>query len=943
MNGQGTSGARRTAIFSLGSGCGLRARLAVSVMLAAVSGSGVSSAQGQQPPPAPTMATCERLLKNGEVDRGVPCLRVVLRAQAEAADDGRTLKDYRGWAEAFLGARDVATAISLYEEGLATRAAARAQTVQDDPAGKAGATDQALSRSPASPRARAAAELGLLHLSYSYHLLRRTPDKAKALSHARTALALLERTIGRGAYETVHARDNLATLLTDSGAVAPGLNLAETNFDIALRALGEDEPLTWRVSNNFAEALRSIGRPEAAIPIDRTLLKKRVAHYGEGSIQALVSASNLALSYLALGDQQQALKYFRAQGYYGEKLGDRTSEHVAQAKAWISYTNILFSPDPQLRPQELEALAALKDWNGAPDLLRVKAAQLAAIQYEKQGKARQGLALRQAAYEMSAASFAEHDPTTFDALLGVAQAQVRNQETAKALEVFGTLDRQLYDWTLREVGTAGNRYIAETTRVLADNFLYEFGRFALQEETARPAFADALSRWKTMESGERRRLRLVVDNLPEDVKPQAYEVIRLMGRQQEVLSERRTAAERSGDAALVATLQEKSDALSARLKALPVPMATPLSDQIDETLASQDAVLNFSVITRRQGARSSSEAITDQRLLAVVRRKGKAETVVDLGDFRDLQAHLIATSVEGSLAKDMYAVLFGKLSGQLEGVERLFIVPDASLFGVPFAAFQDASGKPLDELYEVHLLTREDALPTAVRRDRLASGGKAVLAGGLDFSAGKERGPRALPASAGEVERINGILKAAGYNTTLLTSSAGTERALKVAIPGASIVHLATHGFFDSPHDNLSALWRGGLVLAQAGKQRPPKVDGTDGYLYADELMDWDLSAADLVVLSACETALGDTSAISAIRGLPTALSIAGARRSILTLWAVDDAGAANFMATFYRHAAEPEVTYAQALRRTRLDAIAGKIPDAADARLWASFVMFEG
>ncbi len=127
------------------------------------------------------------------------------------------------------------------------------------------------------------------------------------------------------------------------------------------------------------------------------LLAKRVKHYGEGSIQALVSASNLALSYLEMGDKAQAMRYFRLQGRFGAKLADPTSEHEAQAKAWYTYTDIFFSPDPQLKPDMLEALMGLKDWRSAPDLMRVKASELAAKEYERQGKVRQGLALRQAA------------------------------------------------------------------------------------------------------------------------------------------------------------------------------------------------------------------------------------------------------------------------------------------------------------------------------------------------------------------------------------------------------------------------------------------------------------------------------------------------------------------------------------------------------------------
>ncbi|MGU3492889.1 CHAT domain-containing protein [Xanthobacteraceae bacterium A53D] len=870
--------------------------------------------QAQEPVPGqdilyPKMEACERLLAKGEQARGVPCLRSALKGIAAGTDDVRTLTDYRTWAEAFVRARSIGLARELYEEGLATKAAQKPS-----------------------------ADLGRLHFSYSWRLLSRTADTDLGLKHARTALDMLERTLKPDAYDTIAARDSLASLLTNTGAVAPGLNLAEQNFRIAIKALGEEEPLTWRTANNFAEALRSIGRPEAAVPIDRMLLRKRVAHYGEGSIQALVSASNQALNYLELGDKEEALKHFELQARFGRKLADPTSEHEAQGKAWIVYANILFAPDETLKPAELKALTELKDWRSAPEIMQVRVAQLAAFHNEKQGKVRQGLALREAAHKVAQATFTERNPITFNALLGVAEAHVRNGEAEQALALFVKLDRQLHAWALQEIGTAGNRYIAETTRVLADNFLHAFGSFALETEAARPAFADAAARWKAMESGERTRLRLMVDSLPEPLKGETETVIRLLGKQQELLSEKRSEKDRAADAELVDELEARMSALSGKLAAVPAP-----SSSVGEALGAREALINYVVITRRTGLRSSAGAIEDERLIAVVRRAGKAPAVVDLGRMAAIERRIRMEDVAAAPTKEMYRALLSPLMSHLGDVERLFLVPAAPLYGVPFALLETSFGRHLDEVYELRILTREDALLTATRQDRLAAGGKAVLAGGLDFRAGKQKGARPLPATAREVAAIGRTLEGAGYGTTVLTGAEGTERALRGVIGQAGIVHLATHGFFEPPRGNLSALWRGGLVLARSGSSRPARPDAGDGWLYAAELMDWDLSAADLVVLSACETGVGDESAVSAIRGLPTALGIAGARRSLLTLWPVEDQGAANFMIAFYGHLTAPGTTYAQALRQTRLDAMAGKIEAADDPEVWASFVMFEG
>ncbi|KWV52813.1 hypothetical protein AS156_09130 [Bradyrhizobium macuxiense] len=144
---------------------------------------------------------------------------------------------------------------------------------------------------------------------------------------------------------------------------------------------------------------------------------------------------------------------------------------------------------------------------------------------------------------------------------------------------------------------------------------------------------------------------------------------------------------------------------------------------------------------------------------------------------------------------------------------------------------------------------------------------------------------------------------ARGAPVEMLTGAGVGEQALRGAIGKARIAHLATHGFYhDSQPAGLDTLWQSGIVLSGAGDHRLPVPDDSDGYLYAFELMDWDLSGLELLVLSACETGRGDESFVSGLRGLPTALGIAGARRALLTLWPVANEGTANFATRFYEH-----------------------------------------
>src|SRR5205814_10361889 len=104
------------------------------------------------------------------------------------------------------------------------------------------------------------------------------------------------------------------------------------------------------------------------------------------------------------------------------------------------------------------------------------------------------------------------------------------------------------------------------------------------------------------------------------------------------------------------------------------------------------------------------------------------------------------------------------------------------------------------------------------------------------------------------------------------------------------IVHLATHGLLNSQHPELS-----GVVLSLVDEQGRPQ----DGFLRLHEIYNLKLSA-DLVVLSACQTALGKDVRGEGLVGLTRGFMYAGAARVVACLWKVDDRATAEFMNGFY-------------------------------------------
>ena len=111
---------------------------------------------------------------------------------------------------------------------------------------------------------------------------------------------------------------------------------------------------------------------------------------------------------------------------------------------------------------------------------------------------------------------------------------------------------------------------------------------------------------------------------------------------------------------------------------------------------------------------------------------------------------------------------------------------------------------------------------------------------------------------------------------------------------------MATHGYFcEGENFSKHPLIKNGIVLAGANSDNNENND--DGYLTSLEAAKLNLNNTELVVLSACNTALGNIQAGNGVLGLRRALSVAGAQSTILSLWAVDDEATRAFMTSFYQ------------------------------------------
>jgi CHAT domain-containing protein/Tfp pilus assembly protein PilF len=319
-------------------------------------------------------------------------------------------------------------------------------------------------------------------------------------------------------------------------------------------------------------------------------------------------------------------------------------------------------------------------------------------------------------------------------------------------------------------------------------------------------------------------------------------------------------------------------------------------------------------------------------------------------------------------------LLLGPIASQL-GQNRLVIVADGALQYLPFAALPDlSSNKAATEVAPLMIQHEIISLPSisvlALLRSELAgrkpaSKQLAVLAdpvfdsedkrvknnaktrssaarkldsaengnssGGAEKAFGKamreETRFSRLLSTRNEAEGIIGLVPL-NRRTMALDFAASRELVSSGELSQYRYVHFATHSLVDSVHPELTA-----IVLSLVSRDGNPQ----NGFLRAHEIYNLNLPA-DIVVLSACETALGKDVKGEGLIGLTRGFMYAGAARVVASLWSVRDESTAQLMLSFYRGMIKERKRPAEALRAAQIKMLRSGRWSA--PHYWAPFVL---
>lgn len=826
--------------------------------------------------------------------------------------------------------------------------------------------------------------LTLNNLAYLYS---EKGDFEQAESLFIRSVALHEKLFGPEHAFVATPLNSLAILYRTKGDYLRAEPMLKRALAIQEKTVGPEHPDTAIALNSLALLYSERGDDERALPLLQRALSIREKTEGAESSTVAATLSSIANIYNGRGDHPRAIElYQRALAMVEKTVGTETPLYAAV----LSNLAVAYSDARDFVQAEalFKKSLAIREKTLGPDHpdLAISLSNLAYVYFAQNEFAREEPLYRRA-LAITEQAYGPHHPNVGTYLANLSTIYWGRGDTAQTLAVLAR-NADLRERNLALILTTGSeeqkrRYMATLANETDATVSFHVRTAPTERGAAELALTTILRRKgrvldaMTDQIGAlRRRLnpqdRMLLDQLSGARSELARLQLKATG--EEVAAERR--AEKARLETNIERLEGEVSARSAefRTQARPVTL-----DAVRAAIPAGAALVEL-VLYRPFDPKSSGKSrFGAPRYVAYVLTKdASAPRWIDLGETetidRDIAAwRRVLTNPASLEVKARGRALDERLMRpvrQLTGAARhLLLSPDGALNLIPFGALVDEENKYLLETYTITYLTSgRDLLrlglsagsgggPPVVVANPQFGGAKAE--GGTQSSAGQQGSPAPsrrsvemsnlnfspLPGTKGEAAALNAILP----GVLVLTEARASEAAVK-ALSAPGVLHIATHGFFlpDQKRDEAgeanarglalgnapaargeNPLLRSGLALAGAnerGSGSGGAAVGEDGVLTAYEAAGLDLWGTRLVVLSACETGVGEVQNGDGVYGLRRALVLAGSETQVMSLWQVSDEATRDLMIAYYR-LLQDGAGRGEALRQVQLAMLAGGEP----------------
>jgi tetratricopeptide (TPR) repeat protein len=791
----------------------------------------------------------------------------------------------------------------------------------------------------------------------------RMGDYTRAEPLFKEALQIRQKVLGPEHPDTAAGLNDLAGMYLDAGDYAKAEPLLRQTLEIRKKALGPEHPETAASLSNLAVLYEAMGDHTKAEPLYQQALQIRQKVLGPEHPDTAISFNNLALLYERMGD------YAKAEPCFQEALRIRQKvlgpEHPLTAQ---SINNLAFfcARNGDYRKAELlyqEALRIKQKVLGPEHPSTALSLTNLAIVYEHMGDYLKAERLGQQALEINSKSLGPTHPHTATALGNLALVKFELGKTLEA-QSLARLSAKAKLTVLANVLS----FASEQQRLDYQDTLNPYIILALLKGTEAD-LAEAILHYKG----------IVLDSIIEDrlvaeasKGHEDHDMIRRLAGDKSQLGQLllRTPNNASTEAdEKIADLEREVDEIEGRLaqhvsglgvtrRALSVSV-----EQVQRVIPKDAALIEFVRYSLYLGNGNS-----EPRYGAILLASNGQPAWIPLGNVGAVnklvsryQRLVRDPSDEAELLANLeklYLELWAPVERSLpSGVKRVIISPDAQLNFVSFATLVDSNEHFLAETYSVQYVasgrdllreitptTRNEAIVFANPDFNLDSSQTIAQADHESSSAipsvvrGNEKRDledlffSSLKGTQTECDKLGKAFAAWSWNTVSFTDKDATKEAL-FRIHSPYILHLATHGFFES-EDQTDAtesglrlvteersafkskffknpMHRSGLALAGAqttlrawkrADSSLPAIEN-DGIVTAEDVAALDLKGTWLVTLSACDTGSGEAKAGEGVMGLRRGFMEAGTQNLLMTLWPISDETTVEIMTDFYDHA----------------------------------------
>lgn len=348
---------------------------------------------------------------------------------------------------------------------------------------------------------------------------------------------------------------------------------------------------------------------------------------------------------------------------------------------------------------------------------------------------------------------------------------------------------------------------------------------------------------------------------------------------------------------------------------------------------------------------------------AILTKNIEKPIIVTLCKDSEVKSHILEKYGRGSRDRFLFEKIWKPIEPYISTNSTIYYSLDGILNLINLSAIRDQYGNYVGDMYDCYQLSSTKEI---LQESQLKKKNSIVMFGGLDYNSqnvspkhnkslyGRDEGLAYLQGSLNETKQLCTLASHYNINARVLLGEEGTEKEFK-RLSGSKldVLHIATHGFYfsegeapiqdyyDVIEEKYNSLSRCGILLSDSGPawngQRPKELTD-DGILLGSEISRMDLSDIGLIVISACDTALGDITSDGVV-GLRAALKLAGVKTMLLAITKIEDNAASVFMRTFYSHlfnGCSAHDAYVSTVREIRNN------EEYSDPKYWYPFILIE-